>query len=113
MFGNMGQMMQLLKDLPRLKAQAEQMQQRLAEARYQGEAGGGQARATVDGKGDLLTLQLDPELAAGGDRELIEELTVAAVRDAVARSRTGAQEELKELTGGMDLGGLMNMLGQQ
>lgn len=113
MFGNMGQMMQLLKDLPRLKTQMAEAQARLAAARFEGEAGAGQVRATVDGKGEMVALKLDPQLVASGDGEMIEDLSVAAIRDAVNKSREGAKAELQQLTGGMDLGGIMNMLGGQ
>lgn len=114
MFGQMGTLMQLMKDMPRLKEQMEAAQQRLSAARFVGEAGAGQAKATVDGKGEMISLELDPQLVASGDKELIEELTVAATRQAVALSRTGMQDEIKQAFGGLDLsalGGLGNMFG--
>lgn len=111
MFGQMGQIMKLLGDLPRLQKEAKAVQERLAAERVIGEAGGGQVRVTLDGKGELQDVAFEPELIAGGDRELIEELTVAAFRDGLTKSRELMQREMSALTGGMDLGGLGGMLG--
>lgn len=111
MFGNLGQFASLLKNAGQIKENMKGMQERLAAARFVGEAGGGQVRATVDGKLELLEVKIEPELIAGGDVEMIEDLTCAAVRAAIALSREGAEKELRAATGGLDLQGMMNMLG--
>lgn len=111
MFGNLGQLMNLLKNTGALKQGVQDMQTRLAAARFVGEAGGGQVRATVDGKGDLIQLRIDPGLVQAGDVEMIEDLVCAAVRDAVARSREAVQKEMQELTGGLNLPGFGDLLG--
>jgi hypothetical protein len=110
MFGNLGQLANLLKNAGQIKENMKGMQERLAAARHVGEAGGGQVRATVDGKGELLEAKLEPETVAGGDVELLEDLIVAAVRDAAAKSREAMQKEMAAATGGLDLGGMMDML---
>ncbi len=111
MFGNMAQLMQLLREAPRIKQHVSEIQQRLAEARYTGEAGGGQVRIVVDGKGEPQEITLEPELIKSGDAELIEELVLAAIRDSMQQTRDAAQREMQSLTGGVDLGPLMNMFG--
>jgi nucleoid-associated protein EbfC len=114
MFGNMGQLgqiMQLLKDPEGLKQRFRDAQQRLEAARYHGESGGGQVRVTVDGKAEVIDLKLEPALVQAGDHELIEELTMAAVRDAVRQSREATQNEMQSLAGGLNLGGMFDMLG--
>ncbi len=111
MLGNLGQIMNLLKNAGQIKQTVQGMNQRLEAARFTGEAGGGQVRATADGRGELLALKIDPALVQAGDVEMIEALACAAVRDAVARSREAMQQEMQELTGGLDLPGLGNMLG--
>ncbi|RMF74181.1 MAG: YbaB/EbfC family nucleoid-associated protein [Planctomycetota bacterium] len=112
MFGNMSQIASLLRNAGQIKQNMQEMQERLKTARHEGEAGAGQVRATVDGRGELVALRIDPQLVAGGDVEMIEDLVVAAVRDAVARSREALQQEMRTATGGMDLSGMMgDMLG--
>jgi DNA-binding YbaB/EbfC family protein len=111
MFGNLGQFASLLKNAGQIKENMKGMQERLAAARYVGEAGGGQVRATVDGKGELVEIKLDPATVQGGDIELLEDLICASVREAVSKSREAAQKEMQAATGGMDLQGMMDMLG--
>lgn len=111
MFGNLGQIAGLLKNMGAIKQNMEQMNARLQAARMVGEAGGGQVRATVDGRGELLSVKLEPALVQGGDVELIEDLVCAAVRDAVARSREALQKEMQAATGGLNLPGMGDLLG--
>jgi len=111
MLGNLGQLAQLLKNAGQIRENMKAMQERLAAARYVGQAGAGQVRATVDGRGDPVQIRIDPQLVAAGDVELLEELTCAAFRDALARCREGVQKEMQAATGGMDIQGMMDMLG--
>ncbi|MCG3126609.1 MAG: Nucleoid-associated protein YbaB [Phycisphaerae bacterium] len=109
MFGQLGQLTNLLKNAGKIREGMKDMQARMAAARHVGEAGGGQARAVVDGTGDLVEVRVDPALLA--DKDLLEDLVCAAVRDGIRRSREAAAREMSELTGGMDLGGMSKMLG--
>ncbi len=67
MFGNLGQLAQLLRNAGQIKDGLKDMQARMAAARFTGEAGGGQVRATVDGKGEIQSITIDPELVRAGD----------------------------------------------
>jgi DNA-binding YbaB/EbfC family protein len=109
--GNLGQLMNLVKNAGQMKQQAAQMNERLQAARFTGESGGGQVKATVDGRGELISLKIDPAVVKGGDVEMLEDLIVAAVRGAVTISREAIQKEVSDLTGGMNLGGLSDILG--
>lgn len=111
MIGNLGQIMNLVKNAGQIKENIRTMQERMAAARFVGEAGAGQVRATVDGRGELLTVDIDPAALPCGDAELLGELVCASVRDAVSRSREAARKELEAATGGVDLGGMMDMFG--
>jgi DNA-binding YbaB/EbfC family protein len=111
MLGNLGQLASLLKNAGQIKQNMQGMQERLAAARYVGEAGGGQVRATVDGRGELIAIKLEPAAIENGDVELLEDLICASVRDALVKSREAAQKEMEAATGGMNLGGMMDMLG--
>ena len=111
MFGNLGPLMNLMKNAGQIKQTMQDINDRLAAARFTGEAGGGQVKATVDGRGELLTLKFEPALVQSGDLELLEDLTCGAVRDAVTRSREAMQKEMQAITGGLNLPGLGNLLG--
>jgi nucleoid-associated protein EbfC len=110
MFGNLGQMASLLKNAGAIKENLSRMNERLAAARYVGDAGGGQVRATVDGRGDVVALKIDPAILSAGDVEFVEDLAVAALRAAIAMSRSGLQHEMEAATGGMKLDGLTDLL---
>jgi len=113
MLGNLGQLASLMKNAGQIKENMQAAQERLAAARYAGEAGGGQVRATVDGKGEIVELKLDPEIVSGGDVEMLEDLICASLRDAVAQSREAVQREMQAATGGIDMQGMMDMFGKQ
>ncbi len=94
-----------------LMRQAQQMQQQLAEAQQQlasteveGSSGGGLVRATVTGSGELSAIVIDPSVVDPADVETLQDLVVAAVRDANRAASELAQQAMAPLTGG--LGGL-------
>ncbi len=111
MFGNLGQLAGLLKNMGAIRQNMEAMNARLQAARLVGEAGGGQVRATVDGRGELVSVKIEPTLVQGGDVELLEDLVCAAVRDATARAREALQKEMQAATGGLNLPGMGDLLG--
>jgi nucleoid-associated protein EbfC len=96
-------------DLQALVEQAAQMQQRianvqaeLADARVRGSAGGGLVTATVSGAGELLALDISPEICDPDDTETLADLVIAAIRDASAAAEKRAGAELGDLTGSFD-----------
>ena len=112
MLGNLGQLASLLKNAGQIKENMAGMNERLAAARFNGEAGGGQVKVTVDGKGEMVSIKIEPALIESGDIEMLEDLICAAVRDAVRVSRECAQKEMEAAMGGLNLGGMMDMLGK-
>lgn len=111
MFPQLGQLASLLKNAGKIKENMKQMQERLKAARYEGQAGGGQVRATVDGRCHLVSLHLDRAAVQIGDVEMLEDLVCAAVNDAAAQARAAAEQEMQGLTGGLDMQKMMDMLG--
>lgn len=98
--------------------QAQKMQQQLAEAQaqlaaqeVQGTAGGGMVTATVTGSGDLRAIVIDPAAVDPDDLETLQDLVVAAVRDANRAAQALAAETMGPITGGLGgaLGGLPGM----
>ncbi len=98
-------------DLSALLAKAKQMQARLAEVqrdlaqrRIEGAAGGGMVTVVVTGDLRILEIRIEPSLVAAGDREMIQDLTAAAVNAALANAQRVVQEELQREQGALRLG---------
>ena len=97
-------------NIGRLMKQAQEMQSKMAEMQAKleaveisGAAGGGLVTATLNGKGELRGVKIDPALVDPDDVEVLEDLIVAAVNDAKARVDAHANEEMQKLTGGLQL----------
>ena len=97
-------------NIGRLMKQAQEMQSKMAEMQAKleaveisGASGGGLVTATLNGKGDLRGVKIDPALVDPDDVEVLEDLIVAAVNDAKARVDAHASEEMQKLTGGLQL----------
>lgn len=93
MFGKFSQLASLLGNLPKIKAEMEKLQERLGRLSAEGDAGGGMVRVKVNGQFKLLSCTISPEALAGNDRELLEDLIVAASNQAVDRVRQLVAEE--------------------
>ena len=83
--------------------QAQKMQQELQEKEYTAAAGGGVVTATVNGKHELKNLEIDPEAVDPDDVEMLQDLIVAAVNEAMRRADNDASSSMQKLTGGLGL----------
>ena len=99
-------------DLTRLMEQAQQvqsrlaaLQQELATRRFEGSAGGGMVTAVATGALRIVELRIEPSLLASGDREMLQDLTAAAVNAALTSAQTAVQEELQRASAGLTLPG--------
>ena len=97
---NLGQMMKKLQDM---QARMGQMQQELAEQEITGASGGGMVSAVMNGKGELRRLKVDASLVNPAEKEVLEDLIVAAVNDAKHKADAEAQARMGKLTGGLPL----------
>lgn len=111
MFGSLGNMASLLKQAQEIPKLLKEMQERLGQMNFEAEAGGGAVTASVNGKMELVKVQIKPESFKPDDRELVEDLIVAAVAAAQGKARQAVQEETAKITGGMNLPGLQGLLG--
>jgi len=109
MFGSLGQFKDMLKAAKDIQGNLARLQNELAQRRYEGLAGGEMVRATVDGRGQLIDLKIDPK--ATSDVELLEDLVKAAIGTASTKAQEGMKEEMSAMTGGLDLSGLGGLLG--
>jgi len=96
----------LMKHAQRLKAEMDRLQAEAATKTVEGSAGGGMVTATVNGKGDLLSVKIDPEAARDPDLEMLQDLIVAAANDALRKARELLAQDVSRLTGGFGLPGL-------
>lgn len=97
-------MASLLQQAKHVQEKIEELQGELAALRIEGQAGGGMVTVVVNGQQELISIKIDPQLIAE-DVEMVEDLVVAAVRQAMEKSKEESQQKVNAVTGGM-LGGL-------
>ena len=110
MLGKMFELGSLMKQAREIGGRMQEMNEKLRETRVEGNAGGGLVTATVNGLQELIACRIDPSLFQQGDAELLEDLIVTAVNDAIEEARAQQAESMQSLAGGMDLGSLSGML---
>ncbi len=110
MFGSLGNIGALMKQARDLQENLKRVQEESAQKRFDADAGAGMVVATVDGKGELVRVKIDPK--AAGDVELLEDLVVAAVGAAVRKAQEAMKGQMSQLTGGLNIPGLSDLLGQ-
>lgn len=95
----------LLKQAQQIGGQMGQMTEEMKKRRVTGTAGGGMVEIEVNGLMEALRCRIDPQLLSQGDRELVEDLVVAAVNQAIAKGKQIHADALRDLTGGLPLPG--------
>jgi DNA-binding YbaB/EbfC family protein len=94
---------QLMKQAQQMQAKMAEMQEQLGRMEVEGAAGGGLVRATITGKGEVKQLKIEPSLVDPKEVEVLEDLIVAAINDARTKADSAAADEMKKLTGGLNL----------
>jgi len=109
-------MMKMMGKMKEVQARIKQAQNNLVNVSASGESGGGMVKATVNGKKQLIALDIDATILKGDDKILIQDLVVAAVNKASDEADALAKEEMRKATDGlipnipgMDLGSMMGM----
>jgi DNA-binding YbaB/EbfC family protein len=110
MFQGLSNIGTLLKQAGQIRGQMGQMTEKLKGRRATGSAGGGMVEIEVNGLMEVLRCSIDESLVAGGDRELLEDLVVAAMNQTILKGKQLHAEVLGELTGGMQLPGLQEAM---
>ena len=96
----------MLKEAQKLQSRMAEMQERLGQTEMSGSSGGGLVTVTLNGKGEMRKVKIDPSLADPNEMEMLEDLIVAAFNDARAKVNAHAEAEMQKLTGGLGLPGL-------
>jgi DNA-binding YbaB/EbfC family protein len=108
MFGDLGKMFKLISEM---KTKLPQLQERLAATEYTSQAGDGAVTATVNGRLQLVDIKIDAAKLDHGDTGQLEDCIKSAVAAAQTKAAEDAARQMRELTGGMDLPGLSELLG--
>ena len=98
-----GMNMNMLKQAQKMQQDMMKMQQELQEKEYQASAGGGVVSATVTGKHELKSLTIDPDAVDPDDVEMLQDMIVAAVNEAMRAADSDAAGTMQKLTGGLGL----------
>ncbi len=99
----MADIAELIAKAQEAQSKLAELQQRLAARRIEGSAGGGMVRAEVSGALRVLKISIEPSLVASGDREMLQDLTAAAVNSAIANAQRLMQEEMQKASSGLGL----------
>jgi len=100
---NLGKMM---KQAQQMQAKMAQLQEELAKTEFEVSSGGGMGTVRMNGQQEVLAVSIDDEVFAEGDKEMLEDLIVAAINEARQKAADMAKEQMASLTGGMNIPGL-------
>ena len=104
-FGGMNQAA-MIKQAQKMQQEMLRMQQEQESKTFSAKAGGGMVTATVNGKHELVNLEVKPEAVDPDDVEMLQDMIIAAVNEAMRAADTEAANNMSRLTGGLNLGGL-------
>lgn len=99
----MKNMFDLMKQAQQLQSRMQDLQTELESAEVEGRAGGGLVAVTMSGKGEVKKVSIDPSLMKDEEREVLEDLIVAAAADAKSKAEALAAEKMKAVTGGLPI----------
>ena len=103
--GGMNQM-QMMKQAQKMQQELLKMQEEQESKTYSARSGGGMVEATVNGKHEVVGLTIDPEAVDPDDVEMLQDMVIAAVNEAMRTADAEAAQNMSRFTGGMNLGGL-------
>ena len=96
----------MLKQAQEMHSKISQLQEVMAEKRVETTSGGGMVSVVMSGKQEILSIRIDPEVVNREDVEMLQDLVRAAVNEAIRKSQEMVTEEMKKITGGLNIPGL-------
>ena len=107
--GNLGDLAGLIKEAGKMKERVEHMREELGARVIEGSAGGGMVVVKVNGRQEVLSVVIEDEALAAGDKEMLQDLVTAAMNAALDNAKIMVREELAKVTGGLniDIPGIM------
>jgi len=113
MFGQLGQLASLMKNLPKIREEMEKFQAVIAKITADGDAGAGMVKAKVNGHMEVLRCEISEELMKLNDREMLEDLVRAAVNQAISKVKQAVAEATSKMASGLGLPAGMELPGLQ
>ena len=101
--GGLGDMAGMMKKAQEMQAKMGEVQDSLAAIEVTGEAGAGLVKATATAKGELIGLEIDPSIFVPSEKEMAEDLILAAIKDAQSRAQERSQQEMGKIAEGLGL----------
>ena len=105
MFKGANGMAGLMKQANQMQMKMKKLQEELATREFTGTSGGGAVAVKVNGDSKVLSLTIDPEVMKAGDVEMLQDLVMTAVNDAIKVAKDTSSQEMSKVTGGMSLPG--------
>ncbi|MCG0275949.1 MAG: YbaB/EbfC family nucleoid-associated protein [Thermosediminibacteraceae bacterium] len=105
-FGGMPNMNKLMKQVQKMQEEMAKLQEELKQRTVEATAGGGVVKAVANGKKELLEIKIQPEAVDPEDVEMLEDLILAAVNEALQKAEEMVAQEMSKLTGGFNIPGL-------
>lgn len=96
----------MIKQAQKMQMEMQRMQEEMETKTYTAAAGGGMVKASVNGKHEVVNLEINPEAVDPDDVEMLQDMVIAAVNEAMRAADTEAANNMSRLTGGLNLGGL-------
>ena len=96
----------MMKQAQKMQQEMLRMQEELETKTYTASAGGGMVKAEVNGKNEIVSLAINPEAVDPDDVEMLQDMVIAAVNEALRTAETDKANQMSRMTGGLNLGGL-------
>jgi DNA-binding YbaB/EbfC family protein len=93
----------LLKQAQQLQTKMARLQEELEEKKVEASSGGGMVTVVVNGRQEILSIKIEPEVIDPNDQEMLQDLILAAINDGLAKAKNMVNEEMGKLTGGLNL----------
>jgi DNA-binding YbaB/EbfC family protein len=99
----MRDIMGMMKQVQEMQAKMQQMQAELEQMEVTGQSGAGMVRVTLNGKGEMRGVKIDPSLLKPDEAEIVEDLIIAATQDAKSKVDQASQDKMKDIAGGLPI----------
>jgi hypothetical protein len=96
----------LLKQAQKIQAEIARVQEELSRKTVEASSGGGMVTAVANGKQEIISVKIDPEVVKLNDMEMLQDLVLAAVNEALKKAQEMISEEMRKITGGLNIPGL-------
>ena len=101
-----GSMQSLVRQANQMQAKMKELQDELATREYSATTGGGAVKATIKGENQLSALEISPEIFKEGDAEMLQDMLISAVNEALSTAKKEQEAEMEKITGPMNIPGL-------